>query len=403
MGFTLKAPARVFRTSTSTPRDQAPPRPVSAPKPVKVVEQKALTKNLNPQVHAGEEFADRDAEAATRATRADEKVRPVWFFPGIDDHDGAGLKAGSTYKAALPTTNGGERWAALANAVDETNAQNVAYDQELTDTYHTEQAMKAEKAEAHARARQIAKEASAAARQQKAQATRADVQRMSERVNAMETRNARAMAQHRALGVPFDDVDTRPGGRHLRFNADTDPAVREIRKFAEGDTLDGKAPQRPLTRAERERDAKVARHIEKATAAAESVASKVKELGRRASARVAARKAASAAAEAGPSEPPPPPPPPPAKRATVHEKLAAARLKTPGAPAVDPAQFQSHTHSDAEMKKLMGDHYKGSTSEEISAAMLKGCYLDRNGRLQIKRGLPDAGYASAADHGLRRS
>ena len=121
MGFTLKATTRVFPTAPQAALDgQKPPAAVAAPKPVKIVEPSTKIKDirLKDSIKAGAKFADVDASNATRDLREAAKVRPVWFLPGVDDHDGAGLIKGSTFKAALPTTGDQSRWAQLADDVD---------------------------------------------------------------------------------------------------------------------------------------------------------------------------------------------------------------------------------------------------------------------------------------------
>ena len=118
MGFSLKSTSRVFPTSPKSANEgQKPPAAVAAPKPVKILEPKAKM-HLGDPTKAGARFADVDASNATRDLREAAKVRPVWFLPGVDDHDGAGLIKGSTFKAALPTTGDQSRWAQLADDVD---------------------------------------------------------------------------------------------------------------------------------------------------------------------------------------------------------------------------------------------------------------------------------------------
>ena len=104
-------------------QDQHPPPKVKAPRPNQVVTSKPLTKlDIPAPPRAGAEFDDVDARKATRTTESEANVRPVWFLPGVDDHDGAGLKASSApkeFKAALPTGGETERWSGLAKEVDD--------------------------------------------------------------------------------------------------------------------------------------------------------------------------------------------------------------------------------------------------------------------------------------------
>ena len=121
----LKTVTRIFPKSASeVPKN---PPTVAAPKPVKIVEPPAKLKDtrLKEPTKAGARFADTDATRAMAAIREDARVRPVWFLPGVDDHDGAGLKEGSTFKAALPTTDRSERWAKLAEDIDTKNLENA--------------------------------------------------------------------------------------------------------------------------------------------------------------------------------------------------------------------------------------------------------------------------------------
>ena len=122
MGFALKATTRVFPTAPKSALEgQKPPHAVAAPKPVKIIEPGTKIKDvrLRDPTKAGERFADRDVSNAAREGREEAKVRPVWFLPGVDDHDGAGLKEGSNFKAALPTTGESSHWAQIANEVHE--------------------------------------------------------------------------------------------------------------------------------------------------------------------------------------------------------------------------------------------------------------------------------------------
>ena len=120
MGFALKATTRVFPTAPQAALDgQKPPAAVAAPKPVKILEASTKIKDirLKDSTKAGAKFADVDASNATREVREAAKVRPVWFLPGVYDHDGAGLKKDSHFKAALPTTGDPSHWAQIAAEV----------------------------------------------------------------------------------------------------------------------------------------------------------------------------------------------------------------------------------------------------------------------------------------------
>ena len=124
MGFSLKPPARFCGSSPSAAqKDQSPPPKVKAPRPIQVVTSKPLTKlDIPAPPRAGAEFDDVDARKATRTTESEANVRPVWFLPGVDDHDGAGLKASSAPKEFKPAMPGGgdtERWSDLAKEVDD--------------------------------------------------------------------------------------------------------------------------------------------------------------------------------------------------------------------------------------------------------------------------------------------
>ena len=122
MGFALKATTRVFPTAPKSALEgQKPPHAVAAPKPVKIIEPGSKIKDvrLHDATKAGERFADYDVSKAARDGREAAKIRPVWFLPGVDDHDGAGLKEGSNFKAALPNTGEQSRWAQIASEVDQ--------------------------------------------------------------------------------------------------------------------------------------------------------------------------------------------------------------------------------------------------------------------------------------------
>jgi len=352
MAFSLRPRIRIFKDKpAASSAGQAsgqvevgsrPPR-VVAPKPVKVVEPPAKKFTLEPRARAGARFHDSMASDATNAVNEDSKARPIWFLPGVDDHYGAAVKAGSNFTAHYPTGRGNEHFAELAEEINQHNADTDAYDRDKYALYDREQEFvrawnAEERAKEEAHKLQNARDAP---RDENKRITRAEAARMRERLQEMESRAAPPPT------LTEDEKTEKAREARARLRA-------EIREKA----------------------------IVNLTAA-----------GRRASARVAVRKTGENTRKSLTEltqmlqQPPPTPPKKLSEKAVASGSGSTSRpVRTPGAPPVDSSGLGRTDAEVAQDRKDLAKRFPNASSETIGEMVLDNVYLDALGRPRTKKG-----------------